>query len=439
MTNLSLWQPDSGELLPKSATSPEQISAYAQQLTKRDKQQLVAAFVGEHYEMGVSYLWGKTLHALMTELSTVGVGLLGEMLGRPDVEDSDAVEDILTARDAIRLAEELGVVSSTDAMRLRHTHELVTHFSQMDFNTSEVEQIDQTEALASLKGCVKAVLGRPRIEVAGKFVDFRDALETQTIEVGDQYVDMLQASPYFFTKLTVSVLMNGTRRNAGATLEHTLANTNVLIPAIWPRLRDTERWQVGHAYAEAFANGRSTAVSGLASALSKVQGFDYVPESLRSDTFVKAAEAILRAHDGENNFYNEAAPVKALAKLGTTIPAPALPICITSLLSVVLGNYYGYAWNAEPEASSVLNRLSPERWAYYINNVLASDMRILSKLLDDRPTAKWIGVASKYDFANIEVKDRGVDLLIKATISGDHTKIAKRSSLLMQEYYGKSK
>ena len=435
MSNLALWQPETGELLPKSAITPAQISSYAAQLNRRDKEQLVAAFDGGHYEMGINFLWGKTIHALMTELSTVGVGLLGEMLGRPDVTEDDAAEDILTARDAIRLAEELGIVSSTDAMRLRHTHELVTHFSQMDFNVASVEEIDQMEALASLKACIKGVLGRPRIEVAKKFVDFREALEGGTI---DQYVEMLQASPYFFLKLTVSVLMNASKKNIGANLEHTLANINVLIPAIWSQLREAEKWQVGHTYAEAFASGKTTTVSGLKSALSKVHGFDYVPENLRSDTFLKAAEAILRAHDGENNFYNEAAPVKSLAKLGTTIPAPALPACITALLSVVLGNYYGVAWSAEPEASKLLGRLSLERWAFYVNNALASDTRILSKLLEERPRANWIRLASQYDFASIEVKDRSLDLLIKATVMADDAKITRQSQKLLQEYYGKS-
>ena len=32
-----------------------------------------------------------------------------------------------------------------------------------------------------------------------------------------------------------------------------------------------------------------------------------MPENLRSQTFLKAAEAIIRAHEGMNNFYNEEA------------------------------------------------------------------------------------------------------------------------------------
>ena len=187
----------------------------------------------------------------------------------------------------------------------------------------------------------QGVLGRPKVEVAKKFIEFREALEGETLNESDPRVLVLKGSPYFFKKLTINVLMNAAKKNTGAQLEHALGNINILIPAIWPELRDAEKWQIGHAYSETYADGRISAVSGLKSALLKVKGFDFVPENLRSDTFVKAAEGVLRAHDGFNNFYNEPAPVRNLAKLGSTIPAPALPACMTALLCVVLGNSYG--------------------------------------------------------------------------------------------------
>ncbi len=438
MSKLTLWQPENGELLPAEAKTPREITQFAAQLTARDQRQIISAFDAGHFEMGVNYLWGKTLNSLKKELSTVGVGLLGEMLGRPDVTEDDEVDDVLTARDAIRLAEELGIVSSTDAMRLRHTHELITHFSQLGYKEANIEEIDETEALSSLKACIKSVLGRPRVEVAKKFVDFRVALEGEAITEDSKYVEMLKSSPYFFAKLTVSVLMNAAKRNVGANLEHALANINVLIPAIWQTLRDTERWQIGHAYAEAFADGRTTIVAGLKSVLLKVKGFDYVPENLRSDTFVKAAEAILRAHDGMNNFYNEAAPVNNLAKLGTTIPVPAVPACITALLSVVLGNIYGVAWNAEPEASRLLSKISLDRWAFYVNSVLPGDTRILRKLVDDKPRSNWMKLTEKYKFGEIQTKNKIIGQLIKASLNGDHSKVSRFSSKLLEEYYGKS-
>jgi hypothetical protein len=439
MTDLVLWQPEAKNILPASAKTAKQISNFAIQLADKDKRQIVSAYESSHFEMAVNYLWTKTVTALKKELATAGVSLLGEMLGRLDVDEDDNIDDFITASDAIRLAEELGMVSSTDALRLRHTNELVMHFSQLDPNEADAEELDESEALTAFKACVKGVLGRPKVEVGKKFVEFRKLLETETLQVGDQYVGMLQSSPYFFLKLTISVLMNAAKTNVGAQLEHALANINVLVPSIWSRLRDTEKWQTGHTYAEAYADGKASAVAGLKRALMKVRGFDFVPENLRSETFVKAAAAILTAHDGMNNFYNEEAPVRNLGKLGTTIPAPALPACVTALLSVVLGNKWGVAWSAVPEASALLGKLTEDRWAYYINNVLPSDTRILNKLLLDEPAANWVQVVSRYKLDHLEIKEKLVAKLMSYAAQADLNKVKSTASALINNYYGSAK
>lgn len=438
MTDIVLWQPENGELIPSSAKTPAEISKYAAQLSVKDKRQIVSAFESGHFEMGINYLWGKTVTALKKELSAVGVGLLGEMLGKADIDEDDDVEDILTTKESIRLAEELGIVSSTDSMRLRHTYEFITHFSRLEVEESDSEVIDESEAISSLKSCIKGVLGRPKVEVAKKFVEFREALENETLNSDDPRVEILKSSPYFFNKLTVSVLMNAAKKNTGANLEHALANINTLIPAIWVKLREAEKWQVGHTYAETFADGKTTSVSGLKSALLKVKGFDYVPENLRSDTFIKAAEAIFRAHDGLNNFYNEAAPVRNLSKLGSTIPTPALPACFSALLSVVLGNSYGIAWSAESEARSLLKKLSSDRWTYYLNNVFPSDVRILNKLSSSKPRASWVNLSCEFGLDSLDIKNNTVSQLLKASSSKKETKVSSFSAKLLEEFYGKT-
>lgn len=438
MTTLAIWQPTSTELIPASAKTPAEVANCAAQLGAKDKQQIVTAFQAGHYEIALNHLWGKTINALKKELSTVGVGLLAEMLGRTGVDEDDDVDDILTSKDAIRLAEELGIVNSTDALRLRHTYELITHFSQLELEQSDTEDIDSAEAMAALKACIRGVLGRPKIEVAKKFVEFRNALEGETLAESDPRVEMLKSSPYFFYKLTVSVLLNAARKNVGAPLEHTLANINVLIPTMWAVLRDAERWQVGHCYAEAYSDGKTTVVGGLKSALLKVRGFDYVPENLRSDTFVKAAEAILRAHEGLNNFYNEPAPVKHLHRLGTTIPTPAVPACMTALLSVALGNKYGVSWSAQSEANEILKRITPDRWQYYLNNVVPGDIRVLRKLLDDNPRTQWITLLSNLAVVDIDIKAKEVSQLLAHTKAKDEKKIERAAQRLIDEYYGKA-
>jgi hypothetical protein len=435
MNEVIVWEPNNKNLIPRSANTPQIISEYAVQLGKRDKKQILAAFDAQHYEIAINYLWGKTIMALKKELSTVGVELLGEMLGKTDVDEDDDIDSILTTKDTIKLAEELGVITHTDGMRLRHTYELITHFSQLEMDESDIEEIDEAEAISALKNCVRGVLGRPKVEVAKKFVEFRETLENKTFSKDDPEIDMLKSSPYFFHKLTLNVLMSAAKKSTSANLEHVLANINILIPEMWENLRDTEKWQVGYTYAETYAEGKVTSVNGLKSALLKVKGFDYVPENLRSDTFIKAAEAVIKAHEGLNNFYNEPAPVRTLSKLGSTIPIPALSKCFTALLCVSLGNSYGTSWNAKHIAIEVLTKLSKERWEYYFKHVLPSDTKILYKLQSTLETANWIALHTKLDVLDIETSNKEVNALIKATKKSDGSKINTMAMKMVNNYY----
>jgi hypothetical protein len=434
---LKLWQPESGELLPRGVNTPVEITSYAQQLSKKDKTQISAAFDGRFYEMGMSFLWSRTIAALKNELANVGVSLVGEMLGKLDVEEDDDIDDILTTKESIRLAEELGVVSSTDAMRLRHTNEIISHFSQLSTSENDSEEIDESEAIASLKACVKAVLGKPQVEVAAKFIEFRDALDSKSLSKDDPLVGMLSASPYFFQKLAITILVNAVKKGTGAQLEISLANINVLLPSVWSNLRDTERWHVGHTYAELYSDGKSTAVSGVKSALSKVKGFDYVPENLRSATFLKAAAAIVEAHEGMNNFYNELSPLRGLSKLGTTIPTPALGECISAILCARLGNEYGVANNAQVLAKELLDGMTPERWEYYLNQVLPGDVRILNKLGHHKPMTRWIDLVNNYEFNELDIKNKEVKEMVGAIMSRKENRIKSARLNLLYKYYGK--
>ena len=439
-TAMTLWRPDGRDLVPRHARTPKTIARHAAQLSKRERRQIVAAFDAEHYEMGLNFLWLRTITALKRELATVGLGLLGEMLGRVGVSEDDDVEDLLTARDAIRLAEELGVVTSTEALRLRHTHEIVTHFNQLAIEDGDGEEMEDSEAITSLKACVNAVLAKPKVEVARKFVEFREALESESFASDEDRIDQLLSSPYFFLKLTIGILMNSAKNSTGAKLEHCLANTNVVIPRLWSKLQEAEKWQVGRTYAEVYSEGKKTSASGLKQALMKVQGFDFVPENLRSDTFVKAAEAILRAHDGMNNFYNEPSPTRNLAQLGTSIPIPALPVCMSALLSVVLGNEYGVSWAALPIASNILLGLGRDRWRYYLDQVLPADSRILNKLAfntGDRPLHQWMEVVEKYSLDDLQIKDPQVSRLVKAGAEKKAIDARRSAVKLRRQYYGR--
>jgi hypothetical protein len=160
----------------------------------------------------------------------------------------------------------------------------------------------------------------------------------------------------------------------------------LIIQLLWPETLPPERFQVGRVYSETVSNGQTQAASGLKKILLKVRGFDYVPEDLRSRTFSSAAQSVIDAHEGINNFYNEPTPTRTLAQLGSTIPRPAFAICMSALLSVRLGNSYGHCYEAQTPANSVLSKVTQEHWLFYLNSCLRADERVLEKLENDLPS-----------------------------------------------------
>lgn len=438
LNEIILWDDQPASSVPANLSQPTEIAEFAKQLSVREKQQIVLAYKHGSYEMATSFVWGRAMASLKRELGTLGITFLAELLGRVDIREDDSVLDAITEKEAIKLAEELGVVSKTDAIRLRHSQELVSHFAKRDPGEG-AEPMEAMEAGNVLLNCVKSVLAKPSIQVAQRFADFRKDLETATFAPNDSRCDTLAGSPYFFRRLAVAVLLSGIRSHTGAKLEHCLANLNLLLPILWPKIREPERWQVGTTYAQVYADGLQMQTSGLKQALLKVRGFDYVPENLRSQTFIKAAEAIIRAHEGSNNFYNEESPTLALEKLGTVIPPPALGQCITALLCVRLGNYFGTCWAAVPIADRLLKKQGADRWVYYLEKILPGETRILEKLPDSKPQAQWFKLTADVFSHEFEIKDRVVRDLVDASLAKDGTRVESTVQKLVTAYYGKGK
>ena len=55
--DITFWQPQSATLVPGSLKTPQAIADRALQLSRRDKQQIIAAYKAEHYEIGLSLIF----------------------------------------------------------------------------------------------------------------------------------------------------------------------------------------------------------------------------------------------------------------------------------------------------------------------------------------------------------------------------------------------
>jgi hypothetical protein len=345
---------------------------------------------------------------------------------------------VVSDSEAISLARDLGILTPLQTMRLLHSQAIVSHFSAAENNPAldENEMMTQEEAISCLRVCVQGILGHENIGAAEDFKQFRSKLESATFVAGSPEVLKLETSPYFFVKTAISILLSIFKTGKGAQLEHAARNALLIITKFWPNLKAPERWQIGQAYAVEFSEGRTESVRALHAVLLAVGGFDFVPENLRSATFARVASSVISAHQGMNNFYNEPAPMRELASLGTSIPGPALAPCMTAVLCVKIGNFYGPSIAAQPYADQVIAGLSADRWLYYLNERLEQDRVVLSELQHEKPAKRWVHLiaVSRIEPARITSKD--ARQLFVNSLKGDSGRVQKIAGELLIKSVG---
>lgn len=434
-TELVLWQNTAVPTIPKEVSKIEDLVTYGIQLQLKDKKQIISAFNNSAYEMVSTYTWTKAITSLKNQLSKMGVSFIAEMLDRPDINEHTDIQQAISEFEAIRLAEEFGVISGTAAFRLKKAMETVTHFNQPELDEDEENEMTQDEARTIVRTCIQGILGYNKIEAAIDFKIFRVELEEQTLNEDNPYILKLVQSPYFFHRTVIRILLSIVKTSNGAQLENSLANSNLIIPMIWGNLQHPEKWQIGRTYSELFTNGQTIAASGLKRVLLKVRGFDFVPEDLRSSSFIKAANEILAAHEGMNNFYNEPKPVSALYNMGSVIPTPAFPICITAVICVKLGNNYGVSNAAQGIVNEILKNISRDRWIYFFKECLQYNDRILYKLMDYRTVDRWLELfpESLIDEALLEIQEKDLINLLKYTKVDDRIRLMRLANQMYKK------
>ena len=381
------------------------------------------AFDAGHYEMMGSFVWLKTISLLKEQLVSLGMEFIGEMLGQSDFGPNASIDRVSEA-ELILLAEDLGIIRQTVAFRLRHTRELVNHFTGTQ-KDGDVETMAREEAMGCLRACAQGILARENINLLTGFIEFRTKLESQNLHREAPELGQLLASPYFFRRTILRALLSMLKNRTGAQLENAAANINVILPELWPTLGRPDRWHCGEAYAELHASDARIPVAALKKALTSVNGFDYVPEGIRAAAFMKAAGEVLAAHDGHNNYYNEPPAVQKLIALGSTIPPPAIYRCLSAMLSVELGHHCGHSWKAALLSRKFLTNLPRHRWEYYLSDCLPTDRIILGKLQTDAPRSRWIALVKALQLAEVLVKNPSVTMLLSASQENNNTQVSR--------------
>lgn len=366
-----LWQNPEKEVMPVDLETVPEIVSYANEkyLSAKQQSQIVKAFEQKSFEMSAEFAWKKAIIKLRRSLEKLGVSFIAELLGRSDIGEFTPIDEFLTDRKAIDLAEQLGIIGKTGALKLKNNYELISHYLSGDAD----EDISRKDAFNIIYDSVQYILSEQNEEVALAFSDFRERLLGDVISLQDADVQQILIAPLFYIRTVCIILLNAIKKEKGVRQEHALANLNTLIKEMWKGLAESDKYSIGLSYSSVSAQGDNIATKGLKQALMKVHGFDYVPETTRSTTFKDMAKKVIDVHYAYNNYYNEPAAVRSLEKLGSIIPAPAFQDCVDAYLCVYLGNNFGRSIEAYPIAEKELLKVSVDRWHHFFMNIIHQD------------------------------------------------------------------
>lgn len=294
---IQLWKAAQVSIVPQEAENIQGIicSSDVTNLSENQKNQIIGAFNAKAYDMAAEYVWRKTITKLREAILNLGNDFIKELLQRSDSDDNLQIDSLLTDYNTINLAEQLGMISCEGALDLRQSLETLQFYFSSEAS-KEGCYLGKLKVLNIVLACVKNILSKPNMQVALEFTQLRDKLLKEDIKEDDIEISQLKLSSLFFLRTVCTVLSSAIKTKQGAVLEHSVNNFKLIIPLIWNKLTDDDKWKIGFLYRDVVSDGNTKAANGVKIALLKNGGFDFVPENLRSQTFIKAAHNLIDKH-----------------------------------------------------------------------------------------------------------------------------------------------
>ena len=118
------------------------------------------------------------------------------------------------------------------------------------------------------------------------------------------------------------------------------------------------------------------------------------------------------------------------------IPGPALATCMTAVICVKIGNFYGVSNAAQPSAEQVISGLSSDRWLYYLNERLEEDRLILTELRHEKPAKRWVTMVGSLGLDQSKLTKKDAKFLVIASAQHDFSKVQKIAAAMLHKSLG---
>jgi len=404
-------------------------------LSVKEQARIVESFNAKFYDMSAEYIWSRTMNFLRDKISIYGNDFIADMLGYNNFSSvKDISEDFI-----IDLSADIGFINQTARIKLKNISTLLYHLQRREAVEIENEELTKSDALNIISTCIDYVLGADFESNFVPYVDMRRDLQSKLLSEDSPLLTSLANSPYFYIRTITHTMINLASDEKNPMLDVSLQNTVMVLKTVWSKLEENERWYIGITYSQAVSAGNAKLTKALRTVLNSNKGFDYVPESTKSDTYRRTARHLLAKHNEFDNFYNETEIANLLANMGTSIPRAAVFECLTAVLICRLGNSYGISIGAKEYLDAVLDSTSKENWAYFLNQ-MATNGELLYELAyvnrNNGVLGEWSRIVIKYNLDKLILTEK-VNSLIQASACMDYYKVRDMAMKLYSAIYVK--
>ena len=343
----------------------------------------IAACMMGLFDAALNYLWNEIIQNLRKKVAYFDINYFYDTA----IQDTNKRSKFQDEKDLINLGdselvagcEETGIITKYGYKHLDFIRDMRNHASAAHPNHNKITGLN----LASwLDTCIEEVFSKEPDSATIEIKTLLNSLREENLSSHDipPIAEGIRKLPQdLIHSLLRTVFGMYTDINIEADVRR---NINLIATEIWKVSRSEIRYEIALKHSSFEVNGKIGRKKLAYEFLEKVQGLSY----LHSDTLAlelnKALDALLTAHNGWHNFYNEPIPaelVKSRVPENGKIPKSSIRKYVIVLTICRIGNEYGVSNSAQEIYDELIGNWSNDE-ARNLITLLNEDYKLQSKL-----------------------------------------------------------
>ena len=374
----------------------------------------VAACAMGLFDAALNYLWDETVRNLREKVARFDLNYFYDsVITDPDrrskFKDEGDLEELEDWR-LIQGCKETGIIGEVGFKHLNYIRDMRNHASAAHPNHNEITGL---QLAAWLQTCVREVLGKEPEGAAFEVRRLLKSLREESLSETDipHIAAAVESLP---EELSRSLMRAAFGMYTDLRLSaHTRGNIRLVAGEIWRSCGEEARHEAGLKHATLSANGEASRAKLAREFLKQVGGLAYLPPDALSLEISRSLDALLTAHYGMNNFYNEPTPARILQSLvppNGNVPPAIARTYVESLTLCAIGNGYGVSWTAEPIYEDLIGRWHDDH--AFVFATLVREPEVESRLRHTSCAVKYQEIARKLEGRVVRVPlKRALDFL----------------------------